>query len=146
MSTYVPLISSGVAGPLGVLHLPRLWQKSSLEASSKLATGYPGCGKGYDQMVLDGIGLDRDATLAFIKANKPTYPQFEAWVKSNATKLDAASVETLNAAIKGYNHDDETRKCILSANGIPDDASAPKDAINLNNLDDWKEFHDAVLK
>ena len=22
----------------------------------------------------------------------------------------------------------------------------PKDAVNLNNLDDWKEFHDAVLK
>jgi len=67
-------------------------------------------------------------------------------VKSHATKLDSASVDSLNAAIKGYNHDDETRKCILSANGIPDDASAPQDAINLNNLDDWKEFHDAVLK
>jgi len=25
--TCVPLISSGVAGPLGVVHLPRLWQK-----------------------------------------------------------------------------------------------------------------------
>jgi len=60
MSTYVPLISSGVAGPLGVLHLPRLWQKSSLEATGKLATGYPGCGKGYDQMVLDGIGLGEE--------------------------------------------------------------------------------------
>src|SRR5687767_1612966 len=24
-STYVPMISSGVAGPLGVIHLPRLW-------------------------------------------------------------------------------------------------------------------------
>ena len=28
--TYVPMISSGTAGPLGVLHLPRLWQKVSL--------------------------------------------------------------------------------------------------------------------
>jgi len=33
--TYVPLISSSVAGPLGVLHLPRLWQKVSLEAVGK---------------------------------------------------------------------------------------------------------------
>lgn len=46
MSTYVPMISSGVAGPLGALHLPRLWLKVSLEAAGKLAAGYPGLGKG----------------------------------------------------------------------------------------------------
>jgi hypothetical protein len=28
---------------------------------------------------------------------------------------------------------------------MSDDASAPKDAVNLNNLDDWYEFHRAVL-
>lgn len=146
MNTHVPLISSGVAGPLGVLHLPRLWLKLSLEQTGKLAAGYPGAGKGYDQMVIDGIGLNRDAVIAFVKSSKPTYPQFEAWVKKNATKLDKGSVEKLNAAIRGYNHDDGTRKSILGASNIPDDASAFKDAINLNNLDDWYEFHQAVLK
>lgn len=146
-TTYVPLISSGVAGPLGVLHLPRLWLKASLEARGKLAPGYPGCGKGYDQMVIDGLGLNRDAVLAFIRDQKPTYPQFEAWVrKQPGVKLDKDSVEKLNSAIRGYIHADETRKNILTANGIPDDANAPRDAVNLNNLDDWKEFHEAVLK
>ena len=146
MNTIVPLISSGVAGPLGVLHLPRLWLKVSLECGGKLASGYPGAGKGYDQMVIDGIGLQRDAVINFIKQNKPTYPQFEGWVKKNATKLDKGSVEKLNAAIRGYNHDDSTRKSILGANALPDDAGACKDAVNLNNLDDWYEFHQAVLK
>jgi hypothetical protein len=146
MNTIVPLISSGVAGPLGVLHLPRFWLKTSLEARGRLAAGYPGCGKGYDQMVIDGLGLKREAVLDFIKSNRPTYPQFEAWVKNNAAKLDKGSIEKLNAAIRGYIHDDATRRGILSANGLPDDASAFKDAVNLNNLDDWKEFHDAVLK
>src|SRR5881398_2055945 len=145
-NTYVPLISSGVAGPLGVLHLPRLWLKASLEATGKLAAGYPGAGKGYDQMVIDGIGLKREEVLDYIKKDRPDYPQFEAWVKKHATKLDKASIETLNAAIRGYNHDDGTRKSILSASGLPDDGSAFKDAVNLNNLDDWKEFHSAVLK
>jgi hypothetical protein len=145
MNTIVPLISSGVAGPLGVLHLPRLWLKLSLESVGKLAVGYPGAGKGYDQMVIDGIGLNRDAVIQFVKKSKPTYPQFEAWVKKNAAKLDKASVEKLNAAIRGYIHDDDTRKSILGANSLADDASAPKDAINLNNLDDWKEFHQAML-
>jgi hypothetical protein len=72
-NTYVPLISSGTAGPLGVLHLPRLWLKASLEARGKLAAGYPGCGKGYDQMVLDGLGLDRQKTLDYIKNSRPSY-------------------------------------------------------------------------
>jgi hypothetical protein len=146
-NTYVPLISSGVAGPLGVLHLPRLWLKASLEARGKLAAGYPGCGKGYDQMVLDGLGLDRQKTLDFIKNNKPTYNQFEGWVKQQpGVRLDKGSIDKLNGSIRGYDHDDATRKNILSAAGLQDDASACKDAVNLNNLDDWTEFHAAVLK
>ncbi len=147
MTTIVPLISSGTAGPLGVLHLPRLWLKVSLESCGKLAAGYPGAGKGYDQMVIDGLGLSRDAVISYIKNEKPTYPQFEAWVKNQpGVKLDSATVEKLNSAIRGYNHDDGTRQAILGANGIADDAKAPRDAINLNNLDDWKEFHESILK
>jgi hypothetical protein len=147
MNTIVPLISSGVAGPLGVLHLPRLWLKVSLEQRGKLAAGYPGIGKGYDQMVLDGLGLQKDAVVNYIKAEKPSYCDFEAWIKKQpGAKLDKASIEKLNAAIRGYNHDDATRKSILGANKLQDDASACRDAVNLNNLDDWKEFHEAVLK
>jgi hypothetical protein len=48
--------------------------------------------------------------------------------------------------VRGYIHDDDTRKAVLGACGISDDQSAPKDAVNLNNLDDWYEFHQAVLK
>ncbi len=147
MNTIVPLISSAVAGPLGVVHLPRLWLKLSLETRGKLAPGYPSCGTGFDQMVIDGLGLQRDAVINFIKTNRPSYPQFEAWVKSQpGVKLDQASVEKLNSAIRGYNHDDETRKSILGANGIPDDAQAPRDAVNLNNLDDFRELYEAALK
>ena len=57
MATFVPLISSGTAGPLGVLHLPRLWLKASLELRGKLDPRYPGAGKGYDQMTIDSLGL-----------------------------------------------------------------------------------------
>lgn len=144
---YVPLISSGVAGPLGVLHLPRLWQKVSLEARGLLADGYPGAGQGYDQMVIDGLGLQRGAVLSFIAESKPSYPEFESWVKDQpAATVDSDSISKLNAAITGYIHDDATRKSILSAAGIADDDAAPKDAVNLNNLDDWQEFHAAVLR
>lgn len=144
--TYVPMISSGTAGPLGVLHLPRMWQKVSLESQGKLAAGYPGIGKGYDAMTCAALGLDEQAVKDYIKKSKPTYPQFEAWVKQNAKTMDRQSIDKHNAAVRGYNHDDETRKNILGACGIPDNASACKDAVNLNNLDDWHEFHQAVLR
>lgn len=144
--THVPLISSGTAGPLGILHLPRLWQKISLEAAGKIADGYPGMGRGYDAMTCAALGLEEQAVLDYIKNEKPTYPQFEAWVKQNAKTLTPGAIEKHNAAVTGYIHDDETRKKILSANGLPDDESAAKDAVNLNNLDDWYEFHQAVLK
>jgi hypothetical protein len=143
--TYVPLISSGVAGPLGVVHLPRLWQKVSLEATGKLAAGYPAVGKGFDAMTLAALGLEEEAVKDYVKQNKPTYPQFESWVKENAKSLTRESIEKHNAAVRGYNHDDDTRKGILNACSIADDASAPKDGVSLNNLDDWYEFHQAVL-
>ena len=144
--TYVPMISSGTAGPLGVLHLPRLWQKVSLEAAGKLAPGYPGIGRGYDAMTCAALGLEEQAVKDYIKKNKPTYPQFEAWVKQNAKSLNRDAVEKHNSAVRGYNPDDETRKGILKNCGLSDDASAFKDAVNLNNLDDWYEFHQAVIK
>jgi len=146
MSTIVPLISSGIVGPLGVLHLPRLWLKVSLESRGKLAAGYPGVGKGYDMMVISALGLTEQAVVGFIKASRPTYPEFEAWVKTNAKHLDKATIQKLNLAIAGYIHDDGTRQSILAASKLADDGSAFQDAINLNNLDDWKEFHEAELK
>ncbi len=146
MSKIVPLISSGTAGPLGVLHLPRLWQKVSLESVGKLADGYPGIGQGYDMMVISALGLDADAVKKFIADSKPTYPQFEAYVKQNAKNLTKANIHKLNVAIAGYIHADDTRKGILSANGLADDGSVLPDAINLNNLDDWFEFHQSTIK
>jgi len=143
----VPLISSGVAGPLGVLHLPRLWLKVSLESRGKLADGYPGIGKGYDMMTFSALGLNADAVRKFITETKPTYPQFEAWIrKQPGAKLDKATVYKLNTAIRGYIHDDGTRKGILGASGIPDDGSVNPGAVDLNNVDDWYEFHQAELK
>src|SRR5438046_9727270 len=77
-TTYVPLISSGTAGPLGVLHLPRLWQKLSLEAQGKLAPGYPGLGRGYDAMTCAALGLDGEEVKSYIKEEKRNCTRFEA--------------------------------------------------------------------
>ena len=146
MSNIVPLISSGTVGPLGILHLPRLWLKASLGAAGKLHSDYTAIGAGYDQMVLDGLGLDKSAFEAFIADSKPSYIELEAWVlEQKGGSLDQDAVDTLNAAITGYIHDDETRAEILGAAGRDDDGTI-KDAVNLNNLDDWAIFHSQELK
>ena len=131
---------------LGFIHLPRLWQKLSLETVGKLHPDYPGIGQGYDSMVLAALGLDEAAVREFVKTHKPSYTQFEAWIKAQpGVKLDKATIYKNNAAIRGYIHEDATRLEILSACGLPDDGSVSPGAIDLNNLDDWAAFHKQVL-
>lgn len=146
-NTYIPMIPCNVAGPLGVLHLPRLWLKVSLEARGKLAPGYPGIGKGFDSLVLSGLGLSADAVRKFVGEKRPTYAEFERWVKAQpGVKLDRASVYKLNAAILNFHHDEETRKGVLQTAGYPDDGTVTGAAVELNALDDWAAFHAEALK
>jgi len=141
MAKIIPMISSGTAGPLGVRHLPRLWLKVSLDTTGQLHDDYPAIGAGFDQMVLDGLGIDKDAFVAYMTENKPSYCQLESWIlEQKGGSLDEASVNELNSAITGYIHEDGTRAEILGVAGRGDDGSV-KDAVNLNSLDDWAAFH-----
>lgn len=145
MKNTIPLISSGLKGPIGVLHLPRLWQKVSLDTAGKLHSEYPAIGGGYDSMVLDGLSLDKDAFVKFMEG-KPSYPELETWVlEQSGGSLDTAAVTKLNDSIVGYNHDDATRKGILESAGIIDDGTI-LDAISLNNLEDWQDFYAQQIK
>jgi hypothetical protein len=146
MNRIVPLIGSAEVGPLGVLHLPRLWLKVSLDAKGLLADDYPAIGTGFDKMVLDGLGLRKEAVTEFISKSRPTYCQFEAWIKDQpGVRLDSASIARLNESIRSYNHDVGTVQAVLGENGLPSDIGI-RDAVTLNRTDDWKCFHDAVLK
>lgn len=138
----IPLISSGSAGPSGVLHLPRFWQKVSLDAVGKLHSDYPACGAGFDQMMLDALKLDKDATLNYIKENKPSYKQFEDWVVENG---DLSGKDAWNLGATSYNHDDDTRAGINATTGYDDHSCPARDAVNLNNLEDWADWHKAEI-
>ncbi len=143
MSNFIPLISSSLTGPLGIMHLPRLWQKVSLQATGQLHSDYPDIGAGYDSMVLGTLGIEADAFRAFVKENKPSYIECENWVAQNGD-TSLAAIAKLNRQITQYHHDDATRTEILTAAGL-DDSAAIADAPNLNNLDDWTAFHKEVL-
>jgi hypothetical protein len=147
MDKIVPLISSSTAGPLGVLHLPRLWSKALLGATGKLAEGYKDIGPGYDHMVLEGLGIDPEKARTFIRDKRPTYTQFESWVKAYpGVKLDRATIFRINAGVLSYIHTDDVRRDILTSCNLPDDGSVNPGAVDLNNLDDWQTFHASVAK
>jgi|SRR5579872_3972892 len=143
MDRIIPLISSGTAGPLGAVHLPRLWSKLLTGCADRLAEGYDFCGSGFDQMTLDGLGLDKDKTIEFVRSTHPTYVQFERWVVQNGTKVDPASIEKHNAAVRSYNHPDDKAAHMREDMGVKD--ASIKDAVTLNTLDDFATLHEEVV-
>lgn len=139
----VPLISSGTAGPLGAVHLPRLWTKLTLYHAGSLADGYDFCGKGFDQMTIDGLGLDRQRTIDYVKTQKPTYVQFEQWViDQNGGSLGADTIKKHNDAIFAYHHADDLAATMRNASGVKNASIA--DAVTLNMLEDLDELHAQV--
>lgn len=136
----VPLISSGTAGPLGAIHLPRLWAKLSLARAGLLADGYDECGPGFDQMTITDLNLDRQKVIDFVRTQKPTYMAFERWVvDQNGGKLDRATVDKHNAAIRAYNHADQLASDMRKASGLSD--ATISDAVTLNTLEDLDEIY-----
>ncbi len=141
----VPLTSSSTAGPLGAIHLPRLWLKLTLAAAGLLPESYDECGKGFDQMTLDALGLDRQKTIDFIRSTKPKYIAFEQWVVAqNGGSISKDRIDKHNAAIRGYNHSDELAAKMRASSGIKD--ASIKDAVTLNTIEDFDDVHDQVTK
>jgi hypothetical protein len=144
LSCVIPGTSSGTAGPLGAIHLPRLWAKLTLASAGLLPADYDECGAGFDQMTLDALNLDKEKTIAFIRASKPSYMRFEEWVVAqNGGKLDDAVIRKHNDAIRAYHHSDDLAAKMRASSGIKDPKI--KDAVTLNLIEDLDELHKQVV-
>jgi len=139
----VPLISSGTAGPLGAVHLPRLWSKLTLAAAGLLPEGYDECGQGFDQLTITDLGLNKDEVITYVRTRKPTYVEFEEFVRTKG-KTDADTIKKHNAAVLGYNHADD--KAEHMRNDVGFKQAQVKDAVTLNMLEDLNELHQNVTK
>lgn len=142
MERIVPLIGATVPGPLGVRHLPRMWLKSVLSAAGLLYEGYFDNYKGFNQWIVDGIGLEPEPWFAFL-ATMPTYPQAEAYVTAHATKLDPASIDDLNARVLSYLRPEENAAPVRARAGLED----PDFRVSalLINFDDWTTAHQQLV-
>jgi hypothetical protein len=136
----VPMISSDCAGPLGLIHLPRLWSKLMIAAAGLLPEGYDECGPGFDQMTLNALNLDRQKTMDYVRANKPTYMQFEQWViQQNGGSVSPEAIRKHNEAVRAYEHDAQLASGMRTSSGIQDATIA--DAVTLNKCEDLDELH-----
>jgi Domain of unknown function (DUF5069) len=134
-----PLISTSSAGPLGLLHLPRLWQKILLHAAGRLPEGYRHGVGGFDEFLCTSIGLDRDPFITFVEGRQPSYLETEAYVREHATNLNAQSIEAFNRAVTTRDMPAEMQGPRCNELGIP--LGEITRAIPLNDLDDWAAFH-----
>ncbi|HET7813342.1 MAG TPA: hypothetical protein VFL13_03085 [Candidatus Baltobacteraceae bacterium] len=96
----------------------------------------------FDQMTLNALGLDRQETIDHVRKNKPTYVQFEQWVRERIGKIDPEAIRKHNEAVRTYNHSDELSSSMRDACGIDD--HSVKDAATLNKLEDLHAFRQSV--
>ena len=136
-----PVAAVAAKGPLGVVQLPRLWSKVLLDHKGLLPDGYYPCGQGFDKVLLDGLGLDREEVLAFLKSELPTYGRFEAWVVERCGgQVPQERIDAVNDAILGREFPDDRSVAILERCGFPPETPIRQGAA-LNQLDDWLEFN-----
>lgn len=138
MEKLVPLISSTVAGPLGAVHLPRMWLKSIFYETGMLADGWNPHYRAFNQTVLDSLGVDHEAFFAYL-ATLPTYPDTERWVRANATTLSAETLAASNEAILSRQQPEERAAAVRDNVGLDD--STERTGVRINDLDDWYTVH-----
>lgn len=142
MEKIVPIISSDTVGPLGIRHLPRLWLKTLLYALGRLPEGYYHGNAGFDAALLKHFGIDEATLTTYVTSTLPTYTQFEAWFVTAAKHLDPATIHFHNEFIRTRNKTEGAAAEQRAAIGI--DAPQLLHGVTLNNLEDWKSFHDAL--
>jgi hypothetical protein len=142
MEKIIPLAAADVVGPLGIAHLPRLWLKVGLSAAGLLPGVYLDNYLGTNKTVIDAIGLDPDATFAYLKT-RPSYQEFEVWTKANAKGLTPASIAASNAAVDVQEKPADKAAAVRDQVGLAD-ASFSGSTI-LNALDDWDTVYRDVI-
>ncbi len=140
MPLNVPLTGSMAPGLLGLVHLPRMWQKGLLFTRGMLADGYIFADRGFDARMMDGVGIDAAAFVPFIKT-MPNYLAVEAWVRDHATKLDA--VAATSDMIVNRSMSAEHAVPMRAVIGLTD--ATFDNGARLGNLDDCVTLRDYVL-
>ncbi len=134
----VPLLSSGTAGPLDVVHLPRIWLKAILASSGRLKSGWNvGPDAPFDRMVLETIGLDAAETTAYLLRERPSYLAFEEWIRARVGAPDAATC----AKVRDYITQRVSPLAAQRRAELGIDDPSVESSVLLNDLEEWSIVH-----
>jgi hypothetical protein len=142
MTKRVPLVSSSTAGPLGVVHLPRLWVKVILYTLDALPENYWCLTRGFDANLLEAFGVSAPDCIAYVQSTLPKYEEFEPWVCQHAVNLNAAITAT-NEIILNRDKPEERAAEDRAILGLSD--PTVRRGFVLNDLDDWKAVHTSIV-
>ncbi|MDA1192542.1 MAG: DUF5069 domain-containing protein [Candidatus Poribacteria bacterium] len=137
----IPLISSLCYGPLEVCQLPRTWWKTILRRKGLLDEEYPDCSPGLDTGVLNALGLDKDATLGYLRDALPDYLTFEKWVvaqKGGNLPMDEIAKWNENVRHRVHRRPEKLAE-VYGDIGLSPDCGID-DAVILNSTQDWQLF------
>ncbi|MCZ6632947.1 MAG: hypothetical protein O7G87_06035 [bacterium] len=134
----VPLVANFDCGTLGVCQIPRTWYKILLKSKGLLHPDYPDMTEtGLDPRALKVVNVDIDASLAFIRDNSASYPEFEAWIlEQNGGELDRAPINEWNDYIRNRVHKEGKVIDIHNTLGLENDWTFTS-ATLLNQTEDW---------
>jgi hypothetical protein len=126
------------------MHLPRLWLKLLLHGAGRLPEGYRHGSGGFDELFCTQFGIDQAAFVNFVESTAPDYLATERWVEANATKLTPETIAAFNDRVLVAVLRDEMAAERRERFGIED--GNYKNAVRLNDLDDWAGMHAALTR
>jgi hypothetical protein len=136
-----PAITGLLTGPLGILHLPRLWGKAMIKAIGALPEGYHSGSGPLDEQLSEAMGLELAKSVAYINAEFPTYIVYEDWVRKNAT-LKPESIADWNERMKTRQKREEMATAERAQLGLTN--SDERGGRLLNDLLDWQLFGEQI--
>jgi hypothetical protein len=139
----VPLISSSTPGPLGIVHMPRLWIKARLHSIGALPDGYYCASFGFDAALLEALHISSDEFLGYVSATLPDYQTFESWIRERGMSPEAAAA-TINTAVLTREKPEKRAAEDRAYVGLAD--ASVRTGFLLNDLDDWKTLHHDIVE
>jgi hypothetical protein len=140
---FVPMVSSGQYGFLGVPHLPRLWMKALSRATGALPKDWKsGLECGFDNQLAKLTGLDLAAAIAYINAELPDYLTFERWFEQQVGPVTDAQKAEWSAKIAAMQQPEDRAAPNLAEAGAA--GLETRSTVLINDLVDWKYMHDDV--
>lgn len=125
-------MESGDFGKLGIRHLKRFWARTLAARNGRIFAKDKNDWR-FDNLVLNGLNLPLEETLAYLGEVAPAFGEFEDWILTkNGGALDKLQIERLDCVLSNRPYGEKLQNSLKQ---IEDEA----DVLNKEDLDFWEE-------